>query len=363
MRINIMNKKLITLSIVFCLTISIGLSLFLSKREVEYDGFAYRGDDHSYGRFGKKIAEAWRAGKELPKDSCLKWGFTGAPLYFFYCGIIYYIFGQAGTHVLLVMNSVFHVLILIPVYFICREVKVKPAWWLFLFWPSTFYWSLFNLKDTMCLLILFMIIHFILQVERKKDLFNALGLLLFLALGSGIRSAFNALFLIAPFYLAIRWKWNKLVLFLLVGFFLIMQQDVLAPRKSIFMAPVVHFPATCSSIRANPYISAITSYSQYPTKTWLSTIAYFPKGIFTALFYPFLFTKLKYTLISIESVIWWCFLPFVFRGMLNRKALLLTMIFFTWLAFLALTQGIMGTLLRLKSVLYYLGFILCIRNE
>ncbi|UCD54810.1 MAG: hypothetical protein JSV93_04630, partial [Candidatus Omnitrophota bacterium] len=93
--------------------------------------------------------------------------------------------------------------------------------------------------------------------------------------------------------------------------------------------------------------------------TWWDTVIYFPKGVFTSLFYPFLFTKLEYTLMSIESIAWWCFLPFVFWGMLKRKMLLITMIFGAWLILLALTQGNMGTLLRFKSILYYLGFILC----
>ncbi|UCD54812.1 MAG: hypothetical protein JSV93_04640, partial [Candidatus Omnitrophota bacterium] len=121
-----MKKIKVLHLIVFSLILGVSISLFLSKRETEYDGFAYKGDDYAYGRFGKEIAESWRTGEKMPDDSCL----TRTWFYFWYCGVIYYIFGAVGTYVLLVINSLLHVLILIPVYFICKELKVKPTYWL-----------------------------------------------------------------------------------------------------------------------------------------------------------------------------------------------------------------------------------------
>ncbi|UCD54929.1 MAG: hypothetical protein JSV93_05285, partial [Candidatus Omnitrophota bacterium] len=125
-----MNKKFVFIntSIVFCLILGVSISLFLSKREAEYDGFAYKGDDYAYASYGKIIARSWRTGEKMPERYAIEREIGN--FYYFYCGVIYYIFGAVGTYVLLVINSLLHVLILIPVYFICKELKVKPTYWL-----------------------------------------------------------------------------------------------------------------------------------------------------------------------------------------------------------------------------------------
>ena len=83
------------------------------------------------------------------------------------------------------------------------------------------------------------------------------------------------------------------------------------------------------------------------------------------LFLPFFLKPrtLVHVAANIESMMWWCLLSFVMAGILHsviketRKTVLMLSVFIFWLSIIALTQGNMGTLMRQKDIIYYIGFI------
>ena len=80
---------------------------------------------------------------------------------------------------------------------------------------------------------------------------------------------------------------------------------------------------------------------------------------------PFLLQPLSMAHIwtNVESILGWVLMPFFIAGIWvafrnhMKKSFPLLFIFFYWLIMLALTEGSMGTLIRHKAILYYMGFI------
>ena len=83
------------------------------------------------------------------------------------------------------------------------------------------------------------------------------------------------------------------------------------------------------------------------------------------MFLPFLLRpfKLSHVVVNIESIAWWVLLPFLINGIWiairkeAQKTFIMLIAFFYWISVLAVSQGSMGTLLRQKAVIYYIGFI------
>lgn len=347
-------KRIIILSLII-FTLGVSLSLFLSSRSPSTDGFAYGGDDVSYGYFGKMLAHLWGEGifippEKLPGDS---------NLYSYYCALIYYMLDKHGTLVLLILSSVFHILILYPIYQICKELDIKPekVLYLALLWPSLIYWSLFNLKESFVLFFLFMAVCFAMKVKREKNFINTLGLLISLLIIDQTRFAFSAMSIIVLVYLTFEWRWNKFIILLLVAicFFIRIESQI----------GLWHLPKTLMGTITLEHTAEVEStyFTAKKITGWQDMTTSSPNLIFTTIIHPFRFDKVKYVFATIENMIWICLLPFVIRNLLKKKVLLLNMIFIYWFFLLAYTQWNMGTLYRLKALLYYLTIILAWRIE
>ncbi len=308
------------LCILISLILGISISLFLSSRQE----FAYEGDDYSYGKFGKIAAEYWhRTGKfpfeqrVLKEDNALGEIYR-TELYHYYCATIYYIFGKHGTRALLIMNAIFRTLIIFPVIAICRRLKIKRKTFiysLFLFWPSVFYWSLFNLKEPLSLLAALMIFYFLICTKGLKRIAGVIAFtLLFLHLHTVLLSAMQS-----PDFV-----------------------DTISVGPAQYKAAKTKLPF----------------YSIDPRTGHAFSTAPFYKKMFYVLIHPFVLSpSLKFMVTNVESVMWWIALIWVFRGMSNKTAIF-TNAFFVILVVFALAEGSMGTLLRHKAILYYVGFIL-----
>ena len=171
------------------------------------------------------------------------------------------------------------------------------------------------------------------------------------------RFAFSVISIIVLVYLTFEWRWNKFIILLLVIIcFLIRIKSQIGlwhvPKMLMGTITIVHTAEVEST------------YLQHKNITgWWDMIRYLPNVIFTTILYPFRFDRVKYILATAENMIWICLLPFVIRNFLKKKALLLTIIFVYWFFLLAYTQWNMGTLHRLKALLYYLALILVWRTK
>lgn len=216
------------------------------------------------------------------------------------------------------------------------EKKFLPIALLFLLWPSTLIWSMLNLKDSMFLFCVFMAIW-----QRKNLLLVSLFATLSVILKEGAWVLFPILIGMNNYRIGI-----------------VVALGILAYNRET----VMNLPMGLSGTRCNPTMAmkSNTAYFQFPTDTWLSSALFLPLGSLAALFLPLLRpTRFIYFVATLESLAWWIMMPFVFKGLWKVKPLFI--LFLVWLFVLALSQGNMGTLLRQKALLYYLGF-LCLRK-
>ncbi len=354
----------------------IGLSLFLYNQTVDtkYYGFSYEGDDYIYGDFGVVVSNLWRGGifprlKDLIHFNLIG-EFAPVQIYQLYNAVIFYLFGPCAGQILLVINCFFYAVIIIPVYFICKKLHIRHKvtlviFSLFLFWPSTFFWALFNFKEPVILLALFCVFSLILRLQEKPLLRDAFLLGVFYYILFSVKGHFMVLIPLIILQFFALWKWKyKGVAALGFSLLFILRQVLKKPLLSNLYVTLSSLPRRFFDSRHSCYFTNTAYFWNVPTDTYLSTILYFPFGFGAALFLPFLLRpfELRYIAANIESIAWWALMPFLINGIWiairkeARKTFIMLAAFFFWISALALTQASMGTLLRQKAIIYYIGF-------
>ena len=359
----------------FLLHVFISLSLYDQTVDTKYYGFSYQGDDYIYGDFGAIVGNLWRKGIFLSRNKLIHFSLIGqyaeVQAYQLYCAGVFYLFGACGGQILLILNSFFHAAIIIPAYFICKGLNMRYkviaiVLSLLLFWPSTFFWTVFNLKEPVMLLALFCALGLILRLQEKPIICDVLFLGFFCYILFSVKSHFRVLILFTAFQFLFLWKWKyKGIAALVFSLTFVLRQIV---KKPIFSNLYVMFsllPKTLSDARHSSYFTNTAYFWNIPTDTYVSTLLYFPFGFAATLFLPFLLRpfKLQYIAVNIESIVWWLLMPFLISGIWiairkeARKTFTMLCAFFFWISALALTQASMGTLLRQKAIIYYIGFL------
>jgi len=371
-----MRKKIAVLFLItFILQLSTSLFMYNATVDTEYDGFSHKGDDFSYGNFGDTVGDLWRRGifpsiKELDYYNFITIPGGDVQNYQLYNAFIFYLFGAVAGQILLIINCFLHAAIIIPVYFLCRDLNIKNSvmtfiFFLFLFWPSTFYWSLINFKESVILFTLFAIFALCTEIRKKARFIHVFYLAILMLIAFLVR---RYLFIIFPitilyFFIFKRWKHKNAVILTIFLFLIILQ--LWAGVFSDIYAKLGHLPTELFKTRFAGDEASTSYFINFLTLTYTKTVLYFPLGLAATLILPFLlrpFTLFQ-VLSNVESVLWWCILPFLFGGIwislkTLRKTFLILTTFFCWLSMLALTQGNMGTLIRQKSLIYYIGFVL-----
>ena len=375
------NRNIVIILFLAVLFIQIFIALFLYNDTVhtKYYGFSYKGDDYVYGDFGTIVGALWRQGTFLSLKQLTYYNligkFTRVELYQLYNAFIFYLFGVCGGQILLIINCFFHAAIIIPVYFILRDLKIKTKvinfiFCLFLFWPSTFYWSLFNLKEPMLLFALFCVFAFAIKMTKSPRSIFLVYILLLLSLLYLSRNYIFFIVLAAlgiHFFLEYKWTLFRAAILSVISFLFILRQAFVKPALfSNLYAAISKLPLMIFGSRYAARVSNTPYFAEFLLVTFGRVIAYFPIGLVSVMILPFLLRpfSLSHIATNTESVIWWCLLPLLFQGiyyafkkdlcMLARPMLI---VFFVWFALLAITSSNMGTLLRHKAILYYVGFI------
>lgn len=368
-----------TITILFLATflLQVLLAIFIYNQTVDtkYCGFSYKGDDYVYGDFGIIAGGLWRQGLFPGFKGLAHYNLIGRNVdlqsYQLYNAFVFYLFGASGGQILLIMNAFFHAFIVVPVYFLCKDLGFRASITgfviaLFLFWPSTFYWSLFNFKEPALLLAIFVTFSLFAAIRKNPNLKNAFYLFISIIVVCGIKKYFNILLPIFLIYMYLLWKWkykNILVLTSLCAL-IIFQLKTGRVLPELYNT-VPSLPSTIWGVKFYSNITAATYFGNLITNTYPTIILYFPLGVLASLFLPFLLRP--YTLgqivANIETISWWALMPFLiggiwvsFRAEFKKTAILLSMFFF-WSTVLALTQTSMGTLIRQKAIIYYIGFI------
>lgn len=362
--------------VTFLAQVAISICLYNNTVDTKYYGFSYKGDDYVYGDFGTIVGAMWRNWYFPDEKELAYYNLTGvgvrANAYQIYNAAIFYLFGPRAGQILLVINCFLHSFIILPVYFLCKSFGMRHKFiiftiGLFLFWPSTFFWSLFNFKDPLTLFVIFMILAIMAKMEEKMTLRHLAYLILCLIALYYLRAFFATVLAgTAVLYMLffIDWRYKKATLaFILWGLLFV----VLYKRSAIsnLYYEIQTLPYNLSQLRRSVHMSKTSFLTDLLTYTYGRTFFYLPIGFGSVLLLPFLLKPylLSQIFANIETMIWWILMPFVIHGialsfkMGIRKTFPILFIFFTMGCILALAEGNMGTLLRHKSLIYYLSFI------
>lgn len=356
------------------------MSLFLYGKTVDtrFYGFSYRGDDYVYGDFGTTVGDLWRRGIFPSLRELAYYNLIGNPgnvsvqHYQLYCAAIFYLFGVCGGQILLIINCFLHAAIIMPAYFICKNLKIKDRFmifvlFLFLFWPSVFYWALFNFKEPALLLAVFTGIALLMKMQRKVRLRDGVFLSLVLFALYSLKGYLFVFFAAAAFLHLIIFnaRTNKRLLGLILLFMVIVVAPMARGIFTVISEYVPVLPKLLFSIRQSSGSGNTPFFSNILSFTHTGTLLYLPFGVSAVILLPFLWRPftLTHIAVNLETVMWWSLLPFLAGGIhLSikkelKQAFPVLFLFFFWLFVLALTQGNMGTLIRQKAIIYYLGFI------
>ena len=369
------NKMIALFLIVFLSGVMISLFLYDKTVDTKYYGFSYMGDDYVYGDFGTIVGDLWRKGKFLSLKGLEYFNLIGRDIavqkYQLYSAFIFFLFGAPGGQILLVINCFLHAAIIVPVYFICRDLEIKNSvtefiFLLFLFWPSTFCWSLFNFKEPMILFAAFTVIALSMRARKSATGINFLLLSLSLFILYCLKGHLGVIIPAIAVYFIFLWRWPfKNALIIISSLLVILRQTMPNPIFSDLHLKSAGLLSMFWSMRRKSQFSNTGFFGNLITGTYARNLLYLPFGLSAVLFLPFLLRPfaIAHVVANFESMIWWCFIPFLFSGILVavrselKKAFPALAIFFCWLGILILTQGNMGTLLRQKSLIYYTGFI------
>ena len=374
-----MREKVIALFVItFLLQVLMSLFIYNQTVDTKYYGFSYKGDDYVYGDFGTIVGTLWRKGSFPSIKELSYYNLVGEPgsipvqHFQLYNAVMFYLLGVSAGQILLIVNCFFHAAIIIPVYFICKNLNIKNnvmmfIFSLFLFWPSTFYGSLFNFKEPALLFSLFIVFSLLIKMQRNQNIKDAIILLLFCFSIYFLKSHLGGVSLMMFLYFMFFWKSRVKTFFTLSLLLLMILIQLLANVFTTDLFVIFKIlPTTFFNIR---HISGIASSTPYFinlfTSTYARTIFYLPLGFLATLFLPFFARPFSLFHIgaTLESIFWWSLIPFLVQGLwifIRResvKAFPMLFTFFYWITILALTQGSMGTLIRQKSIIYYIGFI------
>lgn len=365
--------------ITFFIQLAVSLFIYNQTLDTKYRGFSFKGDDYVYGDFGTIVGGLWRRGIFPNLKNLEKYNLVGTNIspqaYQFYNAFIFYLFGLCGGRILLIINCFLHVAIIIPVYFICKGLNIRNGviafgLLLFLFWPSIFCWSCYNFKEPMLIFCIFAIFALLMET-REKPSPGAIIFLIALNSAAYLLKQYLIIIFVATilyFFIFVKWRGKAVVLIAILSL-IALTQFLRCP----YIFNVIHILETIPQNTFNiRHVSALYAYSGYfgnlLTFTYARSALYLPFGIFATFFLPFLIRPFNISQVAsnIESIFWWCLLPFLLSGIwiAMRKELKKTFpmlfVFIAWVVILAITQGNMGTLLRQKALLYYTGFIFII---
>jgi len=367
--------------IAFLIQIVLSLFMYDSTVDTKYYGFSYKGDDYVYGDFGTIVGNLWRERIFPSLNKLTYYNLIGKPIgnaniqyYQIYNAVIFYLFGSCGGQILLIINCFFHVAIIVPVYFICKDLGLKDKTItfisvLFLFWPSTFYWGMINFKEPIVLFVIFAMFALLINMRKKIAIKDLLIFVLLLFVLNSLKTHFSIIFIATMFltFFIFYQGRNKNIFILAIILAILLRKLMIGPFLANLYIKLPRIPWELCMLRLTSAINdSRTGYFTYLfTYTYKGTLLYMPFGIVSSLFLPFLLRPFTIAQIgaNTESIFWWCLMPFLIRGvwvaarLKLRNSFPILATFFIWLGILALTQANMGTLIRQKALLYYTGFI------
>jgi hypothetical protein len=324
-------------------------------------------DAFSYEYIGKSIASAWRDGRiaSVPADN---FG------YYFWNGLIYYLVGFKPD-LIRVLNSITSVCIGFNLYFISLRISgSKPAkisFFLAAYFPSSILWSSLNLKDSLIIFLITLIVRINLELMERfefgKVLLMSSLLMALVSLRFYVGILLALCITLSYIFTATKFLWWQrfaytLAIFLIAGFALQMMGYGFMGTDYIFSQSI---ETIGEQHQAGAYGNAAFA-GDTAFKSYSEALKYLPTGIFYFLFGPLPWQTVgPMRVITIPEMVFMYFmyiyliigLKIIWQSQRGACLFLLIVIIFFGLVY-SLGSSNLGGLYRVRLQVFMVAFIM-----
>ena len=353
------------------------VSVFLYNSVFVFNNTGHLGDGYGYSESGYSIVQLWHNGiRNIDKirDSVAKVSVSGnLGSYDFWNAMVYSVTGKSPLSVIFI-NCLAYSLTIFFIYYITKQFSNRKsamvAAFLTAFWPSTFMWSIQNLKEPLSIFLVVVLIWAVVQLKIKFRFY-----LLFLIILSSIalkelRMVSFSIFYAAVFPISLilfLWKRNRvLFIFLIVCASLtagILVNNYLIKTHSYSPIAILKYAYQMRTYRAYGNTAFLSNLSIFNPSTF---IFFMPIMALVAWLAPFPWQIGSMSQISAvpEMLLYYLLLPAMFSGWkfimkhkIGEGGIIIVYIFIMMIV-LAFIEGNIGTLFRHRAMVLPFMFVL-----
>lgn len=318
--------------LIIALLVGFGLRIFLTA-VLHYDscvqgneGFFFL-DDVLYDKIGWTIAQEWKNG-HFADLSLIPASVRPALGYFYFNAAVYYLFGH-NLLLIKIFNCLLGVLTIVLIYKIAKFIYDRRvamiASTLTCFFPNLIFWSCFNLKDTLLMFLMCLIVWESLKLKEGFGWYRYIiifGSLYFLIIIRWYLAALLAILILVPFFFAIfKTKKNrKKYIFSFIIFLILLGICTGMSRYGIFGINILEGKFGTLSwyqIRMASIMSQESIFAGVTLHTPQEMIRFLPVGMAHFLLGPLIWSiEPLFWPLAIGTLMWYVLIPFVLYGIL-----------------------------------------------
>jgi len=378
------NKFLMPLFLLAFLS-RIFASVFFFNTVFLRNGTGMLGDSWPFSQSGYDVLQMWLAGIRDIKtitDNMMKITASGnLGSYDFWNAVVYFFTGKSPVSVIFI-NCLAGSLAFIFIYYITKQMcsikAARMAAILTAFWPSTFIWSIQNLKEPISIFLIVFLMWAMLNLKtRFRFHFIFLVLILSLALKEmRLVSFFVFYILVVPFALFLSICRSKRLEFIFLGILIIFGGVFLFEAVKPYIVKFIPFFPTRGNVeflkwvftmRANRATGGTAFLTDLDLSNPLSLALFVPAALLIAWLAPFPWQvgSMSQIMAIPEMLIYYMLIPSIFSGYrfimkhkVNQGGLLIIVYIFIMMLVLAFIEGNIGTLFRHRAMVLPFLFIL-----
>lgn len=327
------------------------------------------GDAYGYSETGYSILKLWQNGiRNIDKimEGLVSVSVSGnLSSYDFWNAIVYFVTGKSPLSVIFI-NCLAYSLTIFLIFYITKQISSrKPAMvaaFLTAFWPSTFVWSIQNLKEPLSIFLLAVLIWAILQLKIKFRLHLVFLIILSSIALKELRFAFFFMFYAVIFPLSLTlflWKKSRILFILLMAIIGL----AIAIIIKHYNFPLIEYIVTTRNYRAYGSTAFLSDLDITDPSKFMFFV---PVTILFAWLAPFPWQTGSISQITAipEMLLYYLLLPamflgwgFIMRHKTTEGGIIIVYIFIMMLV-LAFVEGNIGTLFRHRAMVLPFMFVL-----
>lgn len=337
-----------------------------------YNGEGLIGDSYAYGVNGGVILDLWYKGERnlarLSEEAFRLSASGNLGNYDFWNAIVFYFTG-VSPFTMIFINCLASALTIVLVYQITKQVwnykAAKFATFLTAFWPSTFFWSIQNLKEPLVIFFTISLIWAIVKLRRKFRFYLIFIIICATTVLSILRDFLVPIlyFFVLPCAMLCASKHKKIIIaFLLVLGICIIYGSKL--RNPDFFT-LEGFLRWLMQKRTDRAYGNLAFFSSWDITNIPRFILFLPVSFLMAIFAPFPWQLGSLSQIASlpEMLLFYYFIPAMFLGIKMlvtneiKEGWVLIVYIFTIAFILALIEGNVGTLFRHRAIILPIYFV------